>query len=192
MKIFFTSDTHFSHSNVIKYCNRPWQTVDEMDAGLIANWNATVGPDDHVYHLGDLAFKRNRSLTELVNKLNGTIYLVEGNHDKNFSAHLKARFAWIKPYYELRVPFENSSADAPSFDQVIVLCHYPIESWNLRHHGSWHLHGHCHGSMPSPIHQARLDVGVDVHNWKPVSLEEIQLHMVTKRFKPVDHHGAII
>ena len=89
--------------------------------------------------------------------------------------------------YELKVPDEEMD-----LEQHIVMCHYPIESWNKRHHGSWHLHGHCHGSLPSPDWQARLDVGVDVHKFKPIPYEEVKALMTFKVFKPIDHHRESI
>ena len=64
--IFFTSDTHFDHKNILRFCNRPWETVEEMNQGLIDNWNSVVGPDDIVFHLGDVSFGGNTNLTKYV------------------------------------------------------------------------------------------------------------------------------
>lgn len=181
--IYFVSDTHFGHENAIRYCQRPWESVDEMDNALIHCWNSIVKPEDQVYHLGDFAFHKKDKAASILERLNGQIFLVRGNHDHKDIRKLP--FAWVKDYYEVKVDDEEMDVT-----QIIALCHYPIESWNKRHHGAWHLHGHCHGSLPSPDWQARLDVGVDCNhmNFCPISYEEVKFHMTRKVFKPIDHH----
>ena len=82
VNIWFTSDTHFNHNNIIRFCNRPWNTVEEMDKALIENWNSVVKPDDIVFHLGDFAFAPNSKWKTLLQALNGKIYLIVGNHDE--------------------------------------------------------------------------------------------------------------
>ena len=79
--IWFTSDLHFGHRNIIKYCNRLWNTVEEMDEALIHNWNSVVGKNDIGVDLGDFAFASNQRWRELVSRLNGKHYLILGNHD---------------------------------------------------------------------------------------------------------------
>jgi len=168
--IYFTADTHFFHKNeetgdgIIKYESRPFETIEEMNKALINKWNTVVSNKDDVYHLGDFAFctgkGQQEQLDELLNSLNGRIYLIKGNHDrKPITSH--KRFAWVKDYYELK---DNH--------QKYILFHYPIESWNAERHGRLHLHGHTHGKIKKmPF---RLDVGVDVHNYFPISLEEVK------------------
>ena len=78
VNIFFTSDLHFGHKNILKYCNRPWNSVEEMDEGLIQNWNNTVGKDDIIFNLGDFAFASNQRWRELISRLNGKHYLILG------------------------------------------------------------------------------------------------------------------
>ncbi|MEM9701635.1 MAG: metallophosphoesterase, partial [Planctomycetota bacterium] len=95
MQIFFTSDTHFGHANVIKNCDRPFADVGEMDEALIANWNAVVGPKDVVYHLGDFAFRAKRKPREYLARLNGTVHLVKGNHDEETLKDCPDRFASV-------------------------------------------------------------------------------------------------
>ena len=79
--IFFTSDTHFWHNNVIKFCNRPFSSIEEMNDTIIENWNRVVDKNDIVIHLGDFCFCGSDKFKELVEKLNGRIYLILGNHD---------------------------------------------------------------------------------------------------------------
>ncbi len=141
-----------------------------MDEAMIENWNSRISPNDSVYHLGDFAFANPIRITHIIKKLNGLIYFIKGNHDKNFlKSHGANSCQWIKDYFELKVD-----------KQLIVLCHYPFESWRNKHHGSWHLHGHCHGTLPSSDKQKRLDVGVDVHSYFPITFDEVKEHMATK------------
>jgi calcineurin-like phosphoesterase family protein len=178
VRIFFTSDTHFGHKNIIKYSNRPFNDVKEMDEAIIRNWNATVQPGDTIYHLGDFGLTDTESIIKVLRRLNGNKYLIWGNHDKGIRGEALKHFGWAKDYYELKYE-----------EYRIILCHYAFEVWNKSHHGSFHLHGHSHGSLPTPNHMRRLDVGVDVHGYRPISLEEVVAHMSKKEWKPIDHHG---
>jgi calcineurin-like phosphoesterase family protein len=183
--LWFTGDTHFSHANIIKYCNRPFENVREHDETLIKNWNSVVGLDDDIYHLGDFAFASNGYIENILRRLNGHKHLIFGNHDrKTMKGHILDWFEDVEYYMELRIPDEEMDNE-----QMIVLCHYAFEVWNKRHFGSWHLHGHSHGTLPSRDDQARYDVGVDNNNYKPVSYDDIKKIMTRKTFKPIDHHG---
>ena len=84
-KVYFTSDTHFGHENIIKWCRRPYSSVEEMNEKLIENWNSVVGPDDIVFHLGDFAFGGSGLWKEVLSRLNGKKYLIIGNHDEKKS-----------------------------------------------------------------------------------------------------------
>ena len=183
--IYFISDTHWGHANIIKYCNRPYQSVQEMDAALITNWNAVVKPEDEIYHLGDFTFYRDPvKVGGILNRLNGKKYFIWGNHDQVFkkNPYLLDNFVWSKDYYELKTP-----GNPP-----IVLMHYPILVWNGGHHGSIMLHGHDHGGvdyLDKPT--TRYDVGVDAedNNQFPVSLDKIMKVMSTRKYVPMDQHG---
>ncbi len=175
--IFLTADLHFFHSNVIKYCNRPFITIEEMNETIIKNWNYKVKADDEVYLLGDVAFCGDNKAKELLDRLNGRIYLIEGNHDRGKLKTI-TRFEWRKYYHELKV-------DGTTF----VLFHYPIEFWNKRHRGSIHLHGHSHGGLGKNLKTKRIDVGIDCWNYFPVSLEEIKEELKKYSEPSNDHHG---
>ena len=178
--IFFTSDTHFFHSNVIKYSNRPFKNVLEMNDFLIKSWNQTVKKNDDVYHLGDFALCKKKDLKSIVSKLNGNIHVVKGNHDREIiKGSNKDLFIWVKDYYRLKVPDNR----APGGKQIIILFHYPIESWDQQRYGVWHLHGHSHGYTPRNLSLKRIDVGVDVWNFKPVSYQEIWNEFESKPIK---------
>lgn len=185
MGLFFTSDLHFGHKNVIKYCNRPFASVEEMDESIIENWNKTVSKKDIVYVIGDFSFHRPEKTLEIFHRLNGhEIHLIAGNHDKRIK-QAKAAFTSCENLKEIKL----MDRDAYGEKQHIVLCHYPMITWNKSHYGSWMLHGHCHGSLKDDRTSLRLDVGVDVWNFTPISFDFIKSAMKLKKFEPVDHHG---
>lgn len=168
--IYFTSDLHFYHKNVIDYCKRPWSNVEEMNEGLIERFNAKVGKTDTVYFLGDILFGGPTKAAEILPRLQGFRYLVPGNHDN--IKHLTPYFEGILP------PIFNLRHEGHRF----VLCHFPLLSWENKHHGWYHLHGHTHAAItnyptdtgdyhrgPSRI----LDVGVDNCNYEPISYVEV-------------------
>lgn len=178
--IWFTSDTHFGHTNVIRYSNRPYRDKEEMDEAMIANWNARVQPGDLVYHLGDVFFCQESVAASILRQLNGQKFLIYGNHDKVIkrSERLRQMFVKCVDYHEVTIE-----------GQSIVLCHYPMITWNKSHHGSWMLHGHCHGNLRYPFEAKIHDAGVDPNNYVPISFNDVKRIMATKRFSAVDHHG---
>lgn len=182
-KLFFTSDTHFGHANAIKHSNRPFKDVEEMDLALMTLWNKTIPPDADVFHLGDLAwFNDVVKLNKLIDSLNGNIYLCQGNHDKTKSVRSIINLEEVADLFEIIV-------DDNGTDQKIVLCHYPMTVWNQSHRGSWHLYGHCHGTLPYNQTSLSCDVGVDSWGMRPVSYAQIKESMSSKTFIPIDRHG---
>ena len=195
-KIFLTSDTHWFHENVIQYCNRPWQDIDQMGRGLVKNWNNVVRKKDIVYHLGDVAMggpKRMDDLNKILNQLNGTIRLIRGNHDTYIMKEpCVNRFEWVKDYHELKYTSPNHGK------RKFILCHYPLLTWN----GSGRkakdgnpysvmLHGHCHGNIDDRNRDTtRMDMGVDSNNYAPIWIENIVELMNHKTYDPVDHHAG--
>lgn len=165
--IYFTSDLHFHHNNVLSLCQRPFDTIEEMNEALIHNWNSVINPKDEVYILGDFTLKRITFVPELLAQLKGRKYLIRGNHDRFARGDSFKGFEWVKDYYELKY-----------HGDWFILCHFPFKEWNHAHRGSFHLHGHIH-SKPSynekNIAKGKriYDVGVDANQFKPVSLLEI-------------------
>jgi calcineurin-like phosphoesterase family protein len=167
-KVWFASDQHFNHNNIIKYCNRPFVNLEEMHKTFILNHNAVVKPEDEVYHLGDFAFKNHK---QYLRQLNGTHYLIKGNHEGN--DWKDAGFKWCREVATIKVEKE-----------FIFLSHYAHRVWNRAHYGVYHAFGHSHGGMPDYCRSC--DVGVDAWNYKPVSMDQLIL-----RFKDVPlikHH----
>jgi calcineurin-like phosphoesterase family protein len=170
MTTYFTADTHFGHDSIRKHCGRPFKTVAEMDKTLIANWNARVRPRDTVYHLGDFAFKASRQIEDYRRKLNGKIHLIRGNHDSKDPGRLERVFDSVHSLHCIRIE-----------GQTIVLCHYAMRVWEKEHHGSWHLYAHSHGRLPDNRLTLSFDVGVDSHNYMPISFEEVREEMVKRQ-----------
>lgn len=181
-KVFFTSDTHFSHTNIIKYQDRPFKDVIEMNEHMIRMWNEVVPWDGHVFHLGDVAFGDERSAKSTLDRLNGSIYLVKGNHDKTVlrKEFVRDRFVWVKEKYVVK--FDKGKGDE------ITLCHFAHRVWNKSHHGAYHLYGHSHGAMEDTPWGRSMDVGVDVWDFKPISLKQVCDVLSERKFKVADHH----
>lgn len=185
-KIFFTADLHLSHKRILEHCNRGFKNVDDMNEGLIENWNKVIQQDDQVYLLGDVAWGGRTKIVPLIYRLKGRIFLIRGNHDHEVTKqNCCERFEWIRDYSYLKVE-DKDAMDGKH--QGIVLFHYPILSWNFINYGSWALNGHCHGSIPFDKTKRRFDVGVDNNFMKPISYEEIKRIMSLVRYVPIDHH----
>lgn len=176
--VFFTSDSHFQHKNIIKYCNRPFKTIRDMDSTLIKNWNSVVGPNDIIFHAGDFCFGSKSSWAYLCDALNGKKYLAAGNHDKNITPD---KFVDVQHLFNVRI---LGDPEMESDGQRITISHYPMLSWYQSHRGSWQLFGHVHGGLSNKDETRttpnQLDVGVDVHNFTPVSYEEVKT-IITKQ-----------
>ena len=160
MTVFFVSDTHFGHGGALGLYRRPFRSVAAMNEAMVERWNETVGPDDEVWHLGDFAIRQPRAVVaELLARLNGRKQLVTGNNDPPATTELEG-WQSVQPYAETAV-------DGVS----LVLCHYPFRSWRGMGKGWVNLHGHCHGKLkPQP---RQFDVGVDVWDYRPVTLQTI-------------------
>ncbi len=155
--IFFIADTHLNHNNIIKYCARPFDSIQEMNEKIISNWNDRIKSNDVVYHLGDFGF--GEECRKIFKRLNGQKFLLVGNHDKN--EVFGYGWGWVKDVYLFKID-----------NQSIWLSHYPHRSWPKSFHGSWHLFGHVHGRMNS--YGLSLDVGVDAWNFCPVSFGQVR------------------
>lgn len=187
MATMFTSDTHFHHKHVIGYCSRPFLSLEDMNAALIKNWNEKVkSDDDEVFFLGDFAFCGVQKAREIFDQLRGRKHLVAGNHDR-----IARKLPWetIADYRVIRpqIEYEDDEGEIQKVAHPIVLFHFPIISWDGMGHGSWHIHGHCHGNLKD-TGALRWDVGVDANHMAPISLEQLQAKMALRTVVPVDHH----
>lgn len=171
---FVTADLHFGHRNILEYQahTRPYESTEEMDEAIIENWNSDVALTDEVYIVGDIGLCSRERLESCLSRLHGRLYLVAGNHDH---AARKSRignfFEWVRDYHELR--YENN---------LFVMCHYPIFSWNRMAFGSIHLYGHTHGQIPHMPNGKSMDVGVDTNEMRVYNLSD-----VAEKFKDFDN-----
>jgi calcineurin-like phosphoesterase family protein len=179
--IFFTSDEHYGHFNILKFTSRPFISLQDMKEKLINNHNSIVGKNDEVFHLGDM-FWKSCSLRECLDiryALNGKHYFVYGNHDERIASNkvLQDSFVWCKDAYNLQVQGLGN----------IYLHHYACRVWPGSHRNSFHLYGHSHGNLPEATPQGTadesplsFDCGVDAQNYFPISLEYVQKKMEVK------------
>jgi calcineurin-like phosphoesterase family protein len=152
---FFTADTHFGHGGALGLFRRPFASVAEMDEALVEAWTSVVGPGDTVWHLGDFAVRpRPGQVPELLERLHGEKHLIAGNNDGPATRGYAA-WASVQDYAEIELDGRR-----------LVLCHYPLRSWNGMGRGAINLHGHSHGRM-APLPR-QFDVGVDVWSFRPV------------------------
>lgn len=181
VRYWFTADTHFGHINIIRYTNRPFKTVEEMDDALIKNWNQCVTPKDHIYHLGDFCFKEP---AWYLRRLQGNIHFVPGNHDKRMKQYREEMKNNSNKYVHFMLPLDEVKIG----DQLIILSHYAMKTFRSSHYGAYQLYGHSHGTLPDDPNILSMDVGVDANFYFPISFESVVKHMSKKTFKPVDHH----
>lgn len=171
--IYYTSDLHLGANNIIGYENRPYKSVEEMDKALIDNWNSVVKPEDDAFVLGDFCFKGAHRAIEYLEMLNGNIHLIRGNHDYFMSQKSFRTWIWGSDK-GLDVNVEGHYAYIKDGEHEVVLCHYPILYWENMEHGSIHLYGHVHSYRDcSEMAPNSYNVGVDVNNYMPVTLNEL-------------------
>lgn len=179
-KIFFTSDQHFHHSNILKFCKRPFENADEMNSTMIENWNNKVPSDGLVYHLGDFCWGGYQQWEKVRNQLNGKIVLIKGNHDiKNLTPTAHNLFEHVA--FQMRIEIEK---------RRIWLNHFPLMCYSGTYRDinglEWNLFGHVHLSNVKERNTGKdcnrcfdmllptqYDVGVDFNDFTPISWYEV-------------------
>lgn len=165
--IWFTADEHHCHKNIIKYCNRPFRTTEEMSRAIVARHNEVVKGKDIVIHAGDFCLGFHKQAMEIVEKLNGSHVFLKGgqySHDKWLGK--ESKYMW----------FTKISRT------LVTVCHYAMLTWPLCHYNSWQLFGHSHGRLTTSGKQH--DIGVDTNNFYPYSEEDIVRIMKDKPDNP--------
>lgn len=179
---YFTADLHLGHDNIRKYCHRPFASVTEMDSKILNNLNETVKPDDYLYILGDFAFRSAHSIMHYRSRIVcQNVVLILGNHDpyqkKGFlrvpDPILYQAFSVVDKAMTI-VCFHNG------LKYYVYLHHYACRTWDRSFHGSFHLYGHSHGQLPDDPNAYSMDVGVDAHNFFPISFADVVKHMTKK------------
>lgn len=190
--ILFTSDTHYAHANIIKYCNRPFLTVTEMQEGLIERFNSVCNEQSIVYHLGDFSMSPRWVEAVLPRLKRKEIHLILGNHDKPFRNDPKWLIqykAWGFDTIKWHDRFAHPLLKAAGYEYV-NLCHLPYKGagdkgaydptdeerypdYRLEDDGQWLFHGHSHNPPELRVRAKQIDCGVDANNWTPISLEQL-------------------
>jgi calcineurin-like phosphoesterase family protein len=179
-RIWFTSDTHFGHANIIRYCQRPFLNAEERaklaakerfkvsamtqkihDEALLTAINESAKPDDYLFNLGDMFWGDHEpTIFDYRKRINcKNVVLIVGNHDEDYAGEMAQAV-----YPQLLL--EAGAAK-------LFLCHYPMKSWPHSHKGSWHLYGHVHGNLPAQEHELAVDVGVDSNYLRPLNMNDI-------------------
>lgn len=169
--IWFTSDLHFNHLNILKYeaASRPFADITEMNEALIANWNSVVKENDTIYVLGDFFMGQPDSVQSILNRLNGRIILVRGNHDGRAKLDIY-RANGIEIHDITYLSYKG---------RFFILCHFPIASPEfiemVRRDNAETvvLYGHLHGNAPTGYHEGTYHIGADTNNLTPISIEQI-------------------
>ena len=173
-KVYFTSDTHFGHENIIRYCGRPFRNAEEMNAELIRRWRETVPEDGIVFHLGDFAHGGSRLWNDIHHALTGRKYLILGNHDmKALRQGYMGQFEHVAQQMTIKVG-----------GQTIVLNHNPFLCYGGSYRDVWQLFGHVHSGPASHtgldhprlrmLFPLQYDVGVDNNDFRPISFAEVK------------------
>lgn len=185
MKTYFSADFHLQHANVIRFDNRPFKHVDDMDKAIIKNCMQLFKPGDQFYFLGDFSMRgtndKSESYFQELKSSGVQMFFIKGNHDKKDTIKLYNKYGiYLGEQKKIRVG-----------EQEIVLNHYRMDVWDKSHHGTWHLHGHSHHSLPIRRDARCMDVGINGvgYNYTPVDFEYVSEVMKYKEWKPIDHHG---
>lgn len=166
---YYVADLHFGHENVIKFDNRPFTNVDEMDFALMENWNARVTDEDHVYILGDFCYRAKEKPSWYLKQLKGKKHLIQGNHDQKLLQDKEA----IEQLESIeKMQFVKDGGNA------IVLCHFPLAEWNGFFRGGWHIYGHIHGKCHKTFGYMKkleraLNAGCMINRYQPVTFGEL-------------------
>lgn len=178
--VWFTADIHFGHSNILGFHDRSslGKTIEEHDESIIQMWNDTVAKKDTIYILGDIGLVDGDRLRRILHRLNGNKILIKGNHDR-IPTYLEGHFNQITLHKCFK--FKASVYSEITEDFEVVMCHYPIVTWENKQRGSVMIHGHCHGSIDkynTNSKELRVDVGLDseLSQLRFVSLERLYNH----------------
>jgi calcineurin-like phosphoesterase family protein len=205
-RLFFTSDTHYGHSNICsattnwtgaENMTRKFSSLDKMNDELVFWINQRVGENDILFHLGDWSFGGFENIEEFRNRIVcKNIHLVLGNHDEHINRNkdnIQRLFTSVNHYINLDIRRPSIKGKGQMDKYRFILCHFPIASWDGMNNGVMHLHGHVHLPKHQRIGNGRsLDVGVDGNGLEPISLNEVYSLLnkqpIKKLSLPKDHH----
>jgi len=193
--VYFISDFHCFHHNVLKFDNRPFSDVHEMHNTIIKNWNNTVSPNSTVFYMGDLSFNSFTNTKPIVDSLVGNIYFINGNHDNPKDILKYDRWVDVLDMVDLQILDEKNVEQRKNKYQHLVLSHYPILHWNRKHYGSIHVHGHSHHDLyksNASYYETGyvLDVGCNGIDYTPISYEDVK-RVVQRQCKDLGYHHQL-
>lgn len=170
----YIADLHFGHKNILSYDNRPFTDIKEHDAEILEKWNSSVSEADDVFILGDVSWYSAAKTAGLVQQLNGTKHLIIGNHDRELLKNKGYRNCFEEIEYYLEIEDEGKR---------IILCHYPILSFNGMYHGAWHFYGHVHSSFEENMVQHNRQMLRELYD-KPCNMLNVGIMMPYMDFRP--------
>lgn len=168
--IYYVSDLHIGHNNAIRFDNRPFADINEMECEIISRWNKKVNSDDDVYILGDIFYHYKKDKAEFLQKLNGKLHLIVGNHDYEM-LNTGAALDCFETVDNLKRTIDDG--------RMVIVCHFPITSWNMKHHGAYHVYGHVHSKINEETlfmmkQERAFNAGCMINNYEPCTLEELE------------------
>lgn len=168
--IYYISDLHIGHKNAIRFDERPFADIDEMEREIVRRWNDKVGTDDDIYILGDVFYHYKGDKAEFLKKLGGRLHLIVGNHDFEILKN-EAALGCFESVDKLRQIIDDG--------RHVVMCHYPIISWNKKHFGAYHVYGHVHSKVNEETmfmmkQERAFNAGCMINNFEPCTLDELE------------------
>lgn len=168
--IYYISDLHIGHKSAIRFDERPFADMDEMEREIIRRWNEKVTSEDDVYILGDVFYRYKGRPADFLRKLRGRLHLITGNHDYGLLKDEEA-LSFFADVDKLRMIKDN--------DRSVVLCHYPLITWNMKHFGSYHVYGHVHRNIGEETlfmmkQERAFNAGCMINGYVPCTLEELE------------------
>ena len=168
--IYYISDLHIGHKNAIRFDERPFADIDDMEREIVRRWNEKVGADDDVYILGDVFYRNKGSRADFLKRLGGRLHLIVGNHDFEILKN-EAALGCFESVDKLRQIVDDG--------RRVVMCHYPIISWNMKHFGAYHVYGHVHanineGTIFMMKQERAFNAGCMINNYEPCTLLELE------------------
>lgn len=168
--IYYTSDLHIGHKAAIRFDERPFVDIEDMEKEIIRRWNEKVTAEDDVYILGDIFYRYKGKPADFLRQLNGRLHLITGNHDYAILKDEEA-LSCFADVNHLRMIIDNG--------RRVVMCHYPLITWNMKHFGSYHVYGHVHRSISEEVlfmmkQEKAFNAGCMINDYVPCTLEELE------------------
>lgn len=168
--IYYISDLHIGHKAAIRFDERPFRDTAEMENEIIRRWNEKVTAADDVYILGDLFYRYKGRPADFLRKLNGRLHLIIGNHDYGILKDEDALSCFVDSD-KLRMITDSG--------RRVVMCHYPLITWNTKHFGTYHVYGHVHKNVGEEVlfmmkQEKAFNAGCMINGYVPCTLEELQ------------------